>query len=129
MENTMILERFEVAGLAHYSYAVGSDGVIAIIDPKRDVDTYISFADAKGVRIGYVLETHIHADFASGARQLAEATGARVCLSGHDQGEEYQYGFAHERLNDGYVFDMCDLRVRSMRTPGHTPERQRFRLP
>src|SRR5260370_21156032 len=99
MENAMILERFEVPGLAHYSYAVGSDGVIAIIDPERDVDTYIRFAETKGVRIGYVLETHIHADFASGARQLPEATGARVCLSGHHQGEQYEYGFAHEKLN------------------------------
>src|SRR5258708_30961413 len=111
MENTMILERFEVAGLAHYSYAVGSDGVIAIIDPKRDVDTYIRFADTKGVRIAYVLETHIHADFASGTRQLAQATGAKIRLSGHDQYEEYQYEFTHEKLNDGDFLELGDLRV------------------
>jgi hydroxyacylglutathione hydrolase len=128
MENTMILERFEVAGLAHYSYAVGSDGVIAIIDPKRDVDTYIRFADTKGVRIGYVLETHIHADYASGAKALAEATGAELCLSAYDDGEIFSYKFLHRELWDGDELELGSLSLRVLHTPGHTPEHISFLL-
>ena len=69
----MLLHRFEVEGLAHYSYAVGCPdaGVMAIVDPERNVERYLEFADRHSVRIGHVLETHIHADYASGARELA----------------------------------------------------------
>jgi hydroxyacylglutathione hydrolase len=74
----MILERFEVPGLSQYSYAVGVGGSVAIIDPKRDVDTYLDYARSRDLRIKYVLETHIHADFASGARALASHTGAEL---------------------------------------------------
>ena len=67
----MILQRFEVPGLAHYSYLIGADGRAAVIDPRRDVDIYLDYAAANGLRIAFVLETHIHADYASGARSPA----------------------------------------------------------
>ena len=64
----MLFERFETEGLAHYSYAVGCPGAgeIAIVDPKRDIDAYLDFAQANDVEITHILETHIHADYASG---------------------------------------------------------------
>ena len=79
----MLLERFEVEGLAHYSYAVGCPqaGAIAIVDPERNIERYLEFAEREGVRIAHVLETHIHADYASGARALAERTGAELHVS------------------------------------------------
>ena len=94
----MIFERFEVPGLAHYSYVVGSQGKAIVIDPKRDVDTYLEFAREKKLTITHVTETHIHADYVSGATALAEAAGAELWLSGHDEGEDFQYRFAHREL-------------------------------
>jgi glyoxylase-like metal-dependent hydrolase (beta-lactamase superfamily II) len=86
----MLFERFEVPGLAHYSYAVGCEGagVLAIVDPERDSGRYLAFARARGMRITHVLETHIHADFASGARELAARAGAELALvpASADQG-------------------------------------------
>jgi hydroxyacylglutathione hydrolase len=89
----VIFERFSVPGLSQYSYIVGEGDTVAVIDPKRDIDTYLDYADSRGLRIRYVLETHIHADFASGARALAAASGADLCLSGHDEGEAHSYAF------------------------------------
>lgn len=82
----MIFERFEVPGLAHYSYLLASQEHAVVIDPKRDIDTYVQYARNKGLAITHVLETHIHADYASGALALSEATGAALWLSGHDEG-------------------------------------------
>ena len=66
----MVFERFEDKGLSHYSYAVGcpGSGELAIVDPRRDIDVYLDYAYQQGMRITHVLETHIHADFASGAK-------------------------------------------------------------
>ncbi len=124
----MHFERFEVPGLSHYSYMVGSCDVVAVIDPKRDVDTYIAYAEKKGLRIGYVLETHIHADYASGATALAAATDAELCLSGHDEGETFAYGFPHRELYDGDEVQLGQLSLKALHTPGHTPEHISFLL-
>jgi len=124
----VVFERFDVPGLSQYSYIVGDGGVVAVIDPKRDIDTYLDYADSKGLRIGYVLETHIHADFASGARALADASGAELCLSGHDEGETYSYAFAHKKLRDGDELVLGKLTLGTMHTPGHTPEHISFLL-
>jgi hydroxyacylglutathione hydrolase len=124
----MILERFEVPGLAHYSYLIGSNGHAAVIDPKRDIDTYLDYADANALKILYVLETHIHADYASGAAQLAAASGAELCLSAYDNGEDYQYQFPHRELSDGTEVAIGDLRLVAVHTPGHTPEHLSFLL-
>jgi hydroxyacylglutathione hydrolase len=122
----VILERFTVPGLAHYSYLLGSDGQAAVIDPKRDIDTYLDYARLNNLRITRVLETHIHADYASGATRLASATGAELWLSGHDSGEDYEYRFAHREACDGDELLIGDLRIVAMHTPGHTPEHLSF---
>src|SRR5581483_10235674 len=73
----MKIHRVEVPGLAHYSYVLSSRGRCAVIDPRRDVDVYLDYARANRLEITHVLETHIHADYASGARELAERAGAK----------------------------------------------------
>lgn len=124
----MLFERFEDKGLAQYSYAVGcrAAGEVAIVDPRRDVDVYLEFAERQKVEIAYVLETHIHADFASGARELAERTGARLLLSAYDKGELYEVKFPHEELRDGESIQIGSVRLVARHTPGHTPEHLAF---
>ncbi|MDH3591833.1 MAG: rhodanese-like domain-containing protein, partial [Planctomycetota bacterium] len=124
----MIFERFEAEGLAHYSYAVGCPGAgeIAIVDPERNIDRYVEFAERNGVRITHVLETHIHADFASGARALADRTGARVSVSAYDEGETFEVGFDHKDLRDGDETRIGPVRIVAVYTPGHTPEHLSF---
>jgi hydroxyacylglutathione hydrolase len=124
----MLFERFEDKGLSQYSYSVGCKGAaeVAIVDPRRDIDVYLHYAAAQGVRIAYVLETHIHADFASGARELAERTGARLPLSALDRGELYEVKFPHEDLQDGQAIVIGTTRLVSRHTPGHTPEHMSF---
>jgi len=124
----MLLERFEDKGLAHYSYALGceSAGIVAIVDPRRDVDVYREFAHHRGLRITHVLETHIHADFASGARELAECTGAELWLSAYDAGELYEVAFPHHRMHDAEALTLGNVRIEARHTPGHTPEHLAF---
>lgn len=124
----MLFERFETPGLAHYSYAVGCPAVgkMAVVDPKRDVDTYIEFAQAHNLKISHILETHIHADYASGARELAQQTGAELCLSGYDKGEIYEVAFPHKELYDGDTIEIGSVRIEALHTPGHTPEHLSF---
>jgi hydroxyacylglutathione hydrolase len=120
----MLFERLEDPGLAQYSYAVACEGAgqVAIVDPRRDVDVYLAFAAARDWRITHVLETHIHADFASGARELAERAGAELCLSAYDAGELYDVKFPHRELRDGDEIAVGRTRLRALHTPGHTPE-------
>ncbi len=120
----MLLERFEVPGLAHYSYAVGcpNAGAIAIVDPERNIEGYLNFAKEKKVQITHVLETHIHADFASGAKALSEATGAELLLSAYDKGEQFEVSFDHTPIEDGFELIIGPARLVAMHTPGHTPE-------
>lgn len=116
----MFLKTVFTPGLAHLSYVIGdaAAGVAAVIDPRRDVGAYLDIARANGVRLTHALETHVHADFVSGARELAERTGAVVCASSHDA----EYGFAHRGIRDGLVVELGDVRLRTIHTPGHTPE-------
>lgn len=122
----MILERFEVPGLAHYSYLLGSNGQAAVVDPERNPERYLQAAESRGLRITHILETHIHADYASGATRLAKESGAELWLSGHDDGEDYQYGFPHREMRDGEELKLGDLRIVAIHTPGHTPEHLSF---
>ena len=124
----MQIQRFEVPGLAHYSYVVSSGGKAVVIDPKRDFDTYTDYAKAHDLRITHIIETHIHADFASGAPGLAQATGAECWLSGHDVGEDFVYAFPHKDFNDGDELIVGDARIVAVHTPGHTPEHLSFLL-
>ena len=74
----MYFKQFYLGCLAHASYLIGSEGEAAVVDPRRDVEEYLAEAEAQGLRIRYVVETHLHADFVSGHRELAERTGATV---------------------------------------------------
>lgn len=122
----MKLHRLEAPGLAHYSYLLASAGTAVVVDPKRDIDTYLAFASEQQLRITHILETHIHADYASGAPELAAATGAEMWLSGHDGGEDFEYQFPHRAFHDGEELRIGDLRITALHTPGHTPEHLSF---
>ena len=126
----MIFERFEEPGLSQYAYAVGCQGAqeIAIVDPMRDIDVYLDFAQRQKVSITHVLETHIHADFASGARELAEKTGATLHLSAYDEQEKFEVQFERRPTRDGDTIDIGGVRLTAMHTPGHTPEHLAYLL-
>jgi hydroxyacylglutathione hydrolase len=124
----MILHQFEAKGLSHFSYALGDKaaGEIAVVDPERDIQTYIHFAAEHRLKIKYIIETHIHADFASGARELALKTGAELLLSGYDKGEKYEYRFGHTSVKEGDTFNIGAAQIKVLHTPGHTPEHVSF---
>jgi hydroxyacylglutathione hydrolase len=127
----MLLKRFYDENLAQASYLVGcsATGEALVIDPARDIDQYLDAADSEGVRITHVTETHIHADFVSGSRELADRTGAKLFLS-DEGGLEWKYAFAGDAgatlLHDGDSFMVGNIRVEAMHTPGHTPEHIAF---
>jgi len=115
--------------LAQASYFIGCQkcGVAMVIDPKRDVDTYIEIAKQNNMQITHVAETHIHADFLSGSRELAALTGAKLYLS-DEGGLDWQYQFDHVGLKDGDEFKVGNLTIEVIHTPGHTPESISFLL-
>ena len=122
----MNIERFQVPGLAHYSYMLSGQGKAVVVDPMRDVEIYIRYAQSKNLQITHVLETHIHADYASGATALSQQTGAELWLSAHDAGEDFEYRFPHHAFADGDVLEVGDMQIRALHTPGHTPEHLSF---
>ena len=124
----MILHQFEAKGLSHFSYAVGDDVTkeVAIIDPERDIHTYLSYAEANGLKIKYILETHIHADYTSGAKELGEKTGAELLLSSYDTNEKYEYKFVHTPVKEGDMYHVGKIGIEVVHTPGHTPEHISF---
>ena len=124
----MNVERFEIPGLAQYSYIVSDGGEAAVIDPIRDIERYVAYAGERSLRIVAILETHIHADFAAGSVALAEATGAPLCLSDYDAGELYQYAMPHRRLAHGDAVQIGSAHLEAIHTPGHTPEHLSFLL-
>jgi len=117
----MHLKRFFVEGLAHASYLFGADGEAAVVDPKRDVDDYIEEAERAGLRIIAILNSHPHADFASGFCELAERTGAKIYVS-HLAPAKYQ----HVDAKDGDRLKIGSLDVELMETPGHSPDSLSF---
>lgn len=123
----MILRRFFDERLAQASYIVACDRsrLALVVDPNRNVAQYVEAAAAQNLRIVAVTETHIHADYVSGARELALKTGARLYLSdAGDAGWKYRYASADgaELLSDGASVLVGDVRVEAVHTPGHTPE-------
>ena len=125
----MLLERIYDEDLSQASYFIGcqqtNDAIV--IDPRRDVQVYLDMAEANGMRIAHVTETHIHADYLSGTRELAQATGATVHLSG-EGGADWQYGFDGRRLHDGDTIEIGNLTIAVDHTPGHTPEHLSLKL-
>ena len=129
----MIFTRLYDRKLAQASYLIGcqTTGDAIVIDPDRDAAQYLAAAKAERLRITYVTETHIHADFVSGARELAHRAKAQLLLSG-DGGRDWQYAFAAQSgaraLHDGDSFTVGRLRFDVLHTPGHTPEHLAFLL-
>ena len=113
----MYFKQFYLGCLAHASYLIGSDGEAAVVDPQRDVEQYVAEAEAQGLRIKYVVETHLHADFVSGHRELAERTGAEIVF-----GERAGAAFPHRAVKEGDELRVGRVTLRVMETPGHTPE-------
>lgn len=127
----MLLQTFFDPNLAHASYlaACQETGAAIVIDPNRTVGQYVAAAAAEGVTILAVAETHIHADFVSGARELAGRTGATLYLSGAG-GNEWHYHYAaqypHRLLQDGDHWQIGELAFQALHTPGHTPEHMAY---
>jgi len=125
----MYFEHVYEKGLAQASYFIGcqATGEALVIDPKRDIDTYLEIAERENMRITKITETHIHADFLSGSRELAQATGAEVLLS-DEGGADWEYEYKHTGLKNGDIFTVGNLKIEVMHTPGHTPEHISFLL-
>jgi hydroxyacylglutathione hydrolase len=115
--------------LAQASYFIGcqATGEAIVIDAKRDIDTYLDIAKQNNMKITHIAETHIHADFLAGSRELAAVTGAKMYLS-DEGGEGWQYEFDHEGLKHGDKINVGNLSLEVLHTPGHTPESISFLL-
>lgn len=115
--------------LAQASYFIGcqAKGEAIVIDAKRDIDTYLDIARQNNMKITHIAETHIHADFLAGSRELAAVTGARMYLS-DEGGEDWQYEFDHVGLKHGDKINVGNLTLEVLHTPGHTPESISFLL-
>lgn len=113
----MEFKQFYLGCLAHASYLIGSEGEAAIVDPQRDVQQYIDEAASRGLTIRYVIETHLHADFVSGHRELADRTGAEIVFGARAGAE-----FPHLAVHDGHELRIGSVVLRALETPGHTPE-------
>lgn len=125
----MFFQHIFESSLAHASYLIGcqAKGVAIVIDPKRDVDTYLSIAEKNNLKITHIAETHIHADYLSGSLELASLTGAQLYLS-DEGGPEWQYDFDHIGLKHQDEIKLGNLIFKVLHTPGHTPESISFLL-
>ena len=122
----VVFETVRTDGLAHLSYLIGdrSSGRAAVIDPRRDVEVYLDLARQHRLTITHAIETHIHADFVSGSRELAARTGTAGIYVSALGGAHY--GFAHEPLQDGLRIELGAVTLTAMHTPGHTPEHMAY---
>jgi glyoxylase-like metal-dependent hydrolase (beta-lactamase superfamily II) len=113
----MRFHQFYLGCLAHASYLIADGEDAVVIDPQRDVGQYLDAAERLGVAIRYVIETHLHADFVSGHRELAARSGAEIVF-----GARANALFAHRPAHDGDVLRIGGVELRAIETPGHTPE-------
>lgn len=113
----MYFKQYYLGCLSHASYLIGSDGEAVVVDPQRDVEQYLSDAEANGLKIKHIIETHLHADFVSGHRELAERTNARIYM-----GQRAAAAFDYVPVADGDEIQVGQVVLRFMETPGHTPE-------
>lgn len=125
----MFFQHIYDKSLAQASYLIGcqAKGEAVVIDAKRDIDTYLQIAKENNLKITHITETHIHADFLSGSRELAKVTGANLYLS-DEGGDDWQYQFSHIGLKNGDVIKVGNLTLKVVHTPGHTPESISFLL-
>ena|SRR6516165_7672071 len=113
----MYFEQFYLGCLAHASYLLGSEGEAIVVDPQRDVEIYLEAAQKRGLAIRHIFETHLHADFVSGHKELATRTGASIYLA-----PVAGATFPHVDVDDGYTLRVGKLEIEVLATPGHTPE-------
>lgn len=125
----MFFEHIYDKTLAQGSYIIGCQvtNEAIVIDPKRDISDYLEIAKREKLNITHITETHIHADFLSGARELAKVTGGKLYLS-DEGGKDWQYEFDHIGLKEGSIIKIGNLTLEVMHTPGHTPESITFIL-
>lgn len=126
----MLLERIYDEDLAQASYLIGcqAKGEAIVVDPRRDLDVYVEIAEKNGMTITAVTETHIHADYLSGTRELATRTGATMYVS-DEGGADWTYGSAFDdavRMKGGHEITLGNITVKAAHTPGHTPEHLSF---
>jgi hydroxyacylglutathione hydrolase len=131
----MLFRQFFDPKLAQYAYLVGCQrsGEALLIDPERDIDRYVEAAEAEGLRITAVAETHIHADFLSGAREFAHRFGVHLYLSDEggaewasDWARDGRYAVTFLRHQD--LFRVGGIEIRAVHTPGHTPEHMSYEI-
>lgn len=113
----MYFEQFYLGCLAHASYLLASEGEAVVVDPQRDVELYLKAAAEQGVTIRHIFETHLHADFVSGHRELAARTGAKIYM-----GTQAGAIFPHVPVSDGFELKVGKASLRVLETPGHTAE-------
>ena len=113
----MYIEQLYTGCLSEAAYYIESNGKAAIIDPLRETEPYLQKAKERGAEIKYILETHFHADFVSGHLDLAAKTGAPIVF-----GPTAQTDFDIIQATDGQVFELGELKIKLLHTPGHTPE-------
>ena len=113
----MYFEQFYLGCLAHASYMLGSQGEAVVVDPQRDVDLYLKAAEENGLIIRHIFETHLHADFVSGHKELAARTGANIYF-----GAQAGVTFPHVDVQDGFELRFGKARIKVLETPGHTLE-------
>jgi hydroxyacylglutathione hydrolase len=113
----MYFEQFYLGCLAHASYMLASEGEAVVVDPQRDVELYLKAAAEHGVTIRHIFESHLHADFVSGHRELAARTGATIYM-----GAQAGATFPHVPVRDGFELKFGKASIRVLETPGHTPE-------
>lgn len=124
----LVFERFFAQGISQLSYLIGDDskGIAAVVDPRPDVDVYLREARRRETSITHIFETHIHADFMSGSRELAEQVGDAQIYCSHEGDAEY--GFQQQGIRHDDEFRFGDAIIRVCHTPGHTPEHVAFML-
>ncbi|MGB0031143.1 MAG: rhodanese-like domain-containing protein [Candidatus Sulfotelmatobacter sp.] len=113
----MHFEQFYLGCLAHASYLLASQGEAVVVDPQRDVEIYLKAAEANGVSIRHIFESHLHADFVSGHRELAARTGAKIYI-----GAQAEAAFPHVAVRDGFHLQVGRISITALETAGHTPE-------
>lgn len=123
----ILLETIEAGGLSHYSYFLADKqaGVAVVIDPRRDVQVYLDLAKQHNVKLTHAIETHVHADFVSGARELAKQSGTAQIVASIEGDPEYGFNI-DRKVKDGDELTSGSIQLRCIHTPGHTPEHMSY---